>query len=321
MNGIRLAVFSTAAILILFADAPKVDAQRGPGRDYQEQAKRAQEAAMMGSLGENPGMQPGDEPASKSSRSSRSSRGSSSSNRSNGRSTARSSRSRGGSNAIETNPLFQLFDENGDGELSLEEIDAASRLLYSLDSNQDDTITSDEVEDMVAGDEMSDRDDEENDRRTSRSSRDNRSTSRSNRSRGGNSGAATGGNSKFAGGAGGMGLPGDGDGGGQSRSSRGSSRGSSRSGGGGKFAGGAGGMGMGGVPDAGGSRRGSSRGARNSSKSNDDFGSFADYDENGDGILQRGEAPSKLRTKLRRMDSNGDSEVDEDEYNEYFDNQ
>jgi Ca2+-binding EF-hand superfamily protein len=59
------------------------------------------------------------------------------------------SKSKTGDNAITSNPLLQLFDENGDGELSLKEIDAASRLLYSLDTNEDDRITAEEVEDMV----------------------------------------------------------------------------------------------------------------------------------------------------------------------------
>jgi Ca2+-binding EF-hand superfamily protein len=77
-------------------------------------------------------------------------RGAPKSNRSRSRRNNRSnSDSNNGDNAIKSNPLLQLFDVNGDGELSLEEIDAASRLLYSLDTNEDDRITADEVEDSM----------------------------------------------------------------------------------------------------------------------------------------------------------------------------
>ncbi len=59
------------------------------------------------------------------------------------------SRSRGTRpNAITQNPILAFFDTDGDGELSLAEIDAAKRLLYSLDRNEDDRLTSDELSDF-----------------------------------------------------------------------------------------------------------------------------------------------------------------------------
>ena len=305
MNGIRLAVISLSAVFFLSADISEVFAQRGPARGYQEQAKRAMEEAMRGSLGEDPGRGPGDEPASKSSNSSRSSRGTSNS-RSSSKSSRNRSRSRSNNNAIKTNPLFALFDENGDGELSLEEIDAASRLLYSLDANEDDTITADEVEDMAmegAVDDEDDDDEEFEDQARSRSSRSSRS-SRPSRSGGG----------KFAGGAGGIGIPGAGDNAQSGRGSRGSSRSGGSLGGGGKFAGGAGGIGIPGAGDEGG-RRGSSSNRSNDSNESENF---SDLDEDEDGVLKRGELPSKLRTKFRRMDANRDGQVDQEEYEEFL---
>jgi len=50
--------------------------------------------------------------------------------------------------AFDSNALLQFLDTNGDGELSLNEIDAAKRLLYSLDRNRDDRLTGDEVRDI-----------------------------------------------------------------------------------------------------------------------------------------------------------------------------
>jgi mono/diheme cytochrome c family protein len=50
--------------------------------------------------------------------------------------------------AFDSNALLQFLDRDGNGELSLAEIDAAKRLLYSLDVNQDDRLTADEVKDL-----------------------------------------------------------------------------------------------------------------------------------------------------------------------------
>ncbi len=49
-----------------------------------------------------------------------------------------------------TNKLIQFFDLNSDGQLSLQEIDAAKRLLYSLDANEDDRLTADELKEFGA---------------------------------------------------------------------------------------------------------------------------------------------------------------------------
>jgi mono/diheme cytochrome c family protein len=59
----------------------------------------------------------------------------------------RPSRSRRNSrpNAFSTNQFLSFFDDDGDGKLSLAEIDAASRLLYSLDANEDDRVTENEL--------------------------------------------------------------------------------------------------------------------------------------------------------------------------------
>ena len=73
--------------------------------------------------------------------------------RSNGR---RNSGSRSGGrnskpNAIEVNKLLAFLDSNGDGRLSLKEIDAAARILRSLDSNGDNRLTGNEVEEFGNG--------------------------------------------------------------------------------------------------------------------------------------------------------------------------
>ena len=73
-------------------------------------------------------------------------RGGQSGSRTQGRRPSRSRNSRSSKpNAIETNKLMAFFDLDGDGKLSLKEIDAASRMLRSLDANEDDRITGDEL--------------------------------------------------------------------------------------------------------------------------------------------------------------------------------
>lgn len=83
------------------------------------------------------------------SQSSRGTRGEQSGSRSQGRRPSRSRSTRGSqSNAIESNKLLAFFDLDGDGKLSLKEIDAASRMLRSLDENNDKRITGDELEEF-----------------------------------------------------------------------------------------------------------------------------------------------------------------------------
>lgn len=80
---------------------------------------------------------------------SRGARGEQSSSRTQGRRPSRSRSTRGSrSNAIESNKLLAFFDLDGDGKLSLKEIDAASRMLRSLDGNGDKRITGDELEEF-----------------------------------------------------------------------------------------------------------------------------------------------------------------------------
>lgn len=52
---------------------------------------------------------------------------------------------------FQTNKLLAFFDLNRDGQLSLSEIDAAKRLLYSLDANEDDRLTEDELKEFGPG--------------------------------------------------------------------------------------------------------------------------------------------------------------------------
>ena len=52
------------------------------------------------------------------------------------------------SNAIVANKLLAFLDGNGDGKLSLKEIDAASRILRSLDANEDGRLSGDELEEF-----------------------------------------------------------------------------------------------------------------------------------------------------------------------------
>ena len=173
MNGIRLAVLAVAAIGFLQFDLSEALAQRNPGQDMEDAMKNN----PMGN-----GLNAGTRPSSRQDGNSRSNRSTRS---------RRSSRNNSSGNAIMTNPLFKLFDQNGDGELSLEEIDAASRMLYSLDTNEDDAITADEVEDMVGDKAMMDDkggrqlspedEDEEEDRRTARNRNNSRNNSRTSR--------------------------------------------------------------------------------------------------------------------------------------------
>jgi len=280
MNGIRLAALVVAAISLLCVDLGEAVAQptqaqidrMGAGRQGRPGRGSRSSSRTRDSGGDQ----------DRASNNSRTSDRSSNSRRSR---SSRSSRS----NAIKTNPLFQLFDQDGDGELSLEEIDAASRLLYSLDANEDDAITSDEVKDMVADS----GDVDEEDDPPARSSRSRSSSSRS-RSDGGQQREqpASGGNPREQ----------------QARSGRGSSRGGNAPRTGGRGFGAPQGTGMGGAaaPASGGGGGG-----------DDEFGS---YDKDGDGVLKRGEMPRSLRTKFTKMDSNGDKEIDEDEYWDYIDN-
>ncbi len=246
MNGIRLAVFAVAAICVFQLQVSEAIAQ-GPGPGYAEAQRKAQKA--MQDAMRNGG----------SSKKDNSDRDAPKSNRSRSRRNNRSN-SNNGDNAIKSNPLLQLFDANGDGELSLEEIDAASRLLYSLDTNEDDRITADEVEDMV-GQSVATKDDEEEEEppRSRQSSRERNTASRSRSS---------------------------------SRSSNNRKKGM-------------------GKPTLG------SMQAMNSGGNED--ADFATSDRDKDGILKRGELPKNLRNDFRKMDTNGDGGVDEDEFYDFVD--
>jgi len=298
MNGIRLAVIATAAFVFLQADSAEVMAQNR-GQAYADAygggpmgpGKKATATPPRGQQQDQPiSGPPGGIPSSRGGANRSTSR--SSSRSSGSRRSSRSSRS--GNNAIESNPLFQLLDSDGDGELSLEEIDAASRLLYNLDANEDDRITSDEVEHMAdgGGNSRSSRDnfEDEEDDFNDRGSRSSRSTSRG--------------------------------------SSRGSSRGASRSTPSGR--GSPGGLTGGSkkheyVPNSkvagmGGGRNAPSGGGtlNNNAAADDDF---VGNDKNDDGVLKRSEMPRSLRSKFTRMDKNKDGEIDEDEFYDYIDNQ
>lgn len=201
------------------------------------------------------------------------------SRRSGGRRPSRS-RSTSGANIFETNKLLEFFDSNRDGELSLEEIDAASRLLYSLDENEDDRVTEDEI--AVLDDEgQEEQASAPPARSSSRSSSSSRDTSRGrglSMSSAGTPGATNGSSAS------------------SSSPSRSRSRGQ--------------GLSMSSAGKPGGSLSGASEGG-----SGADFDKF---DKNSDGVIKRGELSARLRTKFRKMDSNGDSEVDIDEFEDYM---
>lgn len=72
-------------------------------------------------------------------------RGGSTQNRNANRRPSRSRNQNAAPNAIQVNKLLALFDRDGDGKLSLKEIDSASRILRSFDTNQDDRIAGDEL--------------------------------------------------------------------------------------------------------------------------------------------------------------------------------
>lgn len=191
MNGIRLIVIAVAAIGFLQVDLSRATAQssqglaeyyrnNGPGKNNGSAKKDQEGSATKGSATKGSSTK-----TSTTSRSRRSTR------------STRSSRS-SGNNAITTNPLLKYLDTDGNGELSLEEIDAASRMILELDENRDDAVTSDEVADMggmmadkgMKDKEMMDKGMDKNmaskddDRRSSRSrSRTSRSTASNSRNR------------------------------------------------------------------------------------------------------------------------------------------
>ena len=270
MNGIRLIVIAVAAIGFLQVDLSRATAQssqglaeyyrnNGPGKNNGSAKKDQEGSATKGSSTKT----------STTSRSRRSTR------------STRSSRS-SGNNAITTNPLLKYLDTDGNGELSLEEIDAASRMILELDENRDDAVTSDEVADMggmmadkgMKDKEMMDKGMDKNmaskddDRRSSRSrSRTSRSTASNSRSR---TAKKKPDENAF-----------------KNRMSF---------------------SGAGGVASS----------AGGTSAADEDF---AGNDKNDDGVLTRSEMPRSLRTKFTRMDTNGDKEIDEDEFYDYIDNQ
>ncbi len=307
MNGIRLAVIAMAAFAMLQIDSAELFAQRGggygdfyrnngPGKSDSKSKSKPNSPAAPGLFQDQPSEPPGDDFGGRSG--SRSGDRPSSRSSSSGRRSRSSSRSRG-SNAIESNPLLQFFDTDGDGELSLEEIDAASRMLYSLDENEDDRITSDEVEDMMADA----GEDSGSSRSSSRSSASRSSGSRSSSRSSGSRSSSNRSTSRS-----------------RSNSRPSAPEATSKFAGGGGQATGPGGFGASappGPPGFGGPSRGGSR-SSNSNIAEDDF---EGHDRNGDGVLQRGEMPRSLRSKFTKMDFNKDKEIDEDEFYDYLDEQ
>lgn len=203
-------------------------------------------------------------------------------------------------NAIKVNPLFQLFDTDGNGELSLAEIDAASRLLYRLDANEDDRITADEVGDLAGG-----------------SSGEPNAPENPRFSKGGQDDRSAGSMRPPAGRSGGpriSSMGGANVGGGRARTSGNSGRGSAQ------MSPPSRGSGRGDRGGRGGPQLGSMRGVSNSAGDGQDGGpKFEDYDKNGDGVIKRTEiSSSRLRAKYKTMDANDDKGVDRAEFDKYM---
>ena len=193
------------------------------------------------------------------------------------------SRSNTGGNVFDTNQLLAFFDGDGDGQLSLKEIDAASRLLYSLDANEDDRLTGDELAEFAG----------EGGASQGSSSRSNASSGSSDK----NSGSAdkNSGSSDRSKGRQGLSL-----------ASPGASPGGSSSAAPSRPRGRPQGLSIGGTPTA-------SPGSKAAEAAD-----FDKSDKNGDGVIKRGELSARLRARFSKMDSNGDREVDIDEFEDYM---
>lgn len=217
-------------------------------------------------------------------------------------------------NAIKVNPLFQLFDTDGNGELSLAEIDAASRLLYRLDANEDDRITADEVEDLVGGGESDPPADPPADPRFGQLDQGNRVDPGAGRM-GPPAGRAGGGGGPKIASMGGVDA-----GGGRVRNGGNSNRGAAR------MAPPGTGADRGAPRTGGGPRTAGMKGVSNNAgrgaggASNEDAGpQFEDYDKNRDGVIKRTEiSSSRLRSRFKKMDANGDKDVDRSEFDKYM---
>lgn len=181
--------------------------------------------------------------------------------------------SNSGANVFDTNKLIAYFDGDGDGQLSLDEIDAASRLLYALDANADDRLTSDEMEEFAgAGQGSASRGDGSSTRgsgSTARSSNSNNRSTASSRSKRKSKNKNNNSDDRFAGRLGPL-------------------------------------AGMGGFSKS------------DDNKGSNDKADFNATDKNNDGVLTRNELSARLRAKFSTMDSNGDREVDVDEFDDYM---
>lgn len=280
-------VFAALIVGCLFmtisSDAEAQSREDAMRKAYSGQNSESARRAMEGSLGQDRGR-----PGEKGSTSSDDQQDRGSSARSGGRRPSRSRSSSSGSSVFDTNALVAFFDGDGDGQLSLDEIDAASRLLYSLDANEDDRLTEDELAEFGGeGKAMNDAPPARNNSRSTASS----SSSNRDTSRGRGLGMSA------------PGQPGPSAGG----SSASSSRPSSRSGNRGR------GLSMSSAGKPGPSVGGSS--ASSSSSGESDFDKF---DKNSDGVIKRGELSARLRAKFSTMDSSGDREVDIDEFEDYM---